>query len=328
MMPVHLKPTATFFTMPMGVLALGLNGEHLQLLLDWQSFLPDVLMLYGALALLLVSLYYLAHWLHPQKCLPLKSEWQHPLLLSFFPAATLSYLLLIVALQVGIGHSNLLVWSYYAVVGIHTALVFKVISHWLFVQIVPIEYLKPTWFIMLSANFVVVITGVGVLPSTHNEFLWFYFSISILLWLVFAFMLMYRLIFDQPLKIAMRPTLFIFMAPPSLGLIASILIYEDQGMSLPPILVWGFYGFALMFFVYWLFAAKHFVQAGLSRTSWSYVYPISAFGVANQFMYAIFNLDAFLYFAGTLFLVNLGFVLLLTAWMLKQWILAAKVTPE
>lgn len=318
MLNFKFLPSTAYFTMPMGILALGLSVHHLQDVWGFESYLPQALMLYGSVSLLVVSLVYLLYWFHPQKSAPLKREWQHPLFLSFVPAATLSYLLLLVVIKVLFGGSQGLIWAYYAVALIHTFLVFKLISHWLFVQVVDIKHLKPTWFIMLSANFVVVIAGERILQSNHNEFLWFYFSISILLWLVFAIMLLYRLIFDQPLQTSMRPSLFIFMAPPSLGLIASVLMYDDQQLELSPLVIWSFYSFASMFFIYWIFAAKHFIQVDISMASWSYVYPTTAFGVANQFMYAVLNLDLFLYLSVAIFILNLFFVLVVSVWMLKQ----------
>lgn len=317
-MPFSIRTSIAHFSIPMGLLALGLNGLHLQSVLMWDSFLPRAILTLGWVALLLVGGIYGWQWFRSETRETLLEEWHNPFNLSMFPAVTLTLLLFILSLkQIGFGVEFLL-WGYFLVALVHTLLTFHILSRWVFQHTVRLNHLKPTWFIMLSANFVVVIVGHQLLSPEHSEFLWFYFSISLLLWFSFVFMMVYRLMFEHALRPEMRPSLFIFLAPPSLALIASVLLYERTGLELSMPMVWSLYGFAMMFFLFWITAIRHFMATPLSMSSWAYVYPISAFGVANQFMFILSGEWFFLYFGATLFALNLSFVILLLAWLFRR----------
>jgi tellurite resistance protein len=52
------------------------------------------------------------------------------------------------------------------------------------------------------------------------EISWFFFSIGVVFWIVLLAVVMYRLFFHAPLALRLTPTLFILLAPPSVGFVA------------------------------------------------------------------------------------------------------------
>ena len=51
------------------------------------------------------------------------------------------------------------------------------------------------------------------------EIFWFFFSIGLVFWLVLLAIVLYRLFFHEHLPARLAPTLFILLAPPSVGFI-------------------------------------------------------------------------------------------------------------
>ncbi|GEM_PF-2587521 len=323
------KPSVALFGMPMGLIGLGLNGVHYAETLQWQTSLPLWILFYGYLALLIVGVPYFIKLFQERfkqhSTNHLTKEWQSNFQISLFPSITLTLMLGCLSLWHFNWYRDWAFWGFLTVMIAHTILWFAMVSRWLFDVRIELEDLKPTWFILLSGNFVVVIAGMQMLPESWREVLWFYFSATFFIWGTLVFSLFYRLFFVSHISLRMRPTLFIFMAPPSLGTIASILLLQQATV---PLSSWWFYGFATMMLLVWLYSIAEFRKSELSMVSWSYVYPLAAYGLAGQYMGDLLQQPLFWWWSGVIFILLLGFVTLLTGWLVKQAWLAVKSSPE
>jgi len=311
-----VSPSVTLFAIPMGLIGLGLNGLHYAHFLNWSDFLPKAILIYGFALLFIVAVPYF--WQIIQEVLRQKStsgsslllqEWQHPFQISLFPSITLTFMLFFLALWQLQWWQGWLFWGYLITLILHSGLFLVMINRWIFDIQIELTHLKPTWFILLSGNFVAVISGLSLLPSSWHELLWFYLSASLLIWLVLVFSLFYQLIFIQQMPSKMRPTLFIFLAPPSLGTVASLLLFPNEQ---PSLMAWFFYSFATLMLLIWLFAIAHFRKSELSITSWAYVYPLAAYGLAGQYMAESLQASIVWAWSGAIFLITLALVILLS----------------
>ncbi|MDG6772937.1 hypothetical protein QCB45_01235 [Thiomicrorhabdus sp. ZW0627] len=333
-MNFRFSPSVIFFGIPMGLLGSVLNGRHLETMFDTHIFYVDWLLWYGWLALAIVGGGYLFGFFTPSRH-KLKAEWLNTFQISLFPSITLSLILGIVTLYETFTLSETqqawLYTVYFLVVLFHTFLNGLLINRWIFEPSVPIQDHKPTWFILLSGNFVVVISGLTLFDAEQlaawpvwNELLWFYFSAGLLIWFSFAVSQFYRLFFEPSLEPALRPSLFIFLAPPSLATIASLLlIHPDLAHSLPqenelPMLTWMLYSFAIFMFILLMVSAKHFISCGLTTTGWAYVYPLAAFGFATQYMAQILNSPVLSFASIVIFFLVTLFITLLSGLLLKH----------
>lgn len=312
-------PSITLFAMPMGLIGLGNNGLHYAQGLSLDAILARGILYYGYIVLAIVGIPYfytlIKEWFQRSKQTSLLSEWQHPFQLSLFPSITLTLMLFFLSLWQLQWWQDRFFWGFLAVLFLHSILFVYMVSRWIFDARVELDHLKPTWFILLSGNFVSVISGLSILPASWHEFLWFYFSATFFIWFTLVFSLFYQLIFIKPLSQRMRPTLFIFLAPPSLGTVASILLFPS---TQPSLVAWTFYSFASFILFVWLFSVAHFRKSELSMVSWSYVYPLAAYGLAGQYMAEVLQAPILWWWSGVIFLVITGFVVLLSSWLFKE----------
>ncbi|MBN2865576.1 MAG: hypothetical protein JXK16_06165 [Thiotrichales bacterium] len=303
--PALFAPSVVYFGIPMGLLGAAMNGLHLQQMLGFEQdvALNNLMLsfiLFGWLTFILVGVGFASGLFNKHRD-KLKKEWLSHFQISLFPSITLTTFLVIMT-SVKIFSLNptiisLLLILYLSGIIAHTFLNIYLINRWIFAESVPIEHHKPTWFILLSGNFVVVISGLTLieplgLQDWHfwPELLWLYFAGGLILWFSFSVSLLYRLIFESKIELNLRPTLFIFMAPPSLATVASILLLEPTLITHPkalvaiPGLTWLLFSFASFMLLLWTLSIRYFMASGLSVASWAYIYPIAAYGMAMQYV--------------------------------------------
>jgi len=318
-MKLTFKSSIGYFGMPMGLLGLSLNAWHFETVLSWPNQLSYLLIGLGWVSLFVVSVAYMGHFIFFGHREHLLSEWNDSFKVTLFPIVTLTFLLFIGTLH-ALDFNPQWVLSLLFIVGtVHTLLSIKLINRWIYDHRIEITHLKPTWFIVLSGNFYLVILGSQVLNASGvvHEFLWFYFSYSLLMWFVLATVLFYRLFFAEPISSLLRPSLFIFMAPPSLGAVASMQLFDVSNGQIP-LIAWLFYSFATVMLLLWGVAFSYFRKASLSMGGWAYVYPLAAYGIMNQYMATIDHYPFFWIMATITFAITLGFVILLLVWLLKN----------
>jgi tellurite resistance protein len=325
---ISFAPTVINFGLPMGLLGLGVNASHINTLFD-TYYLAPFLMTIGLFSFVFLGLHYIYYLLLPASRAELLFEWRHPFTRSFLPAITLTAMLGITGLDSLYPLSDHFLWLILSGLAFfHLAISLYLIGGWIFNEKVMITDHKPTWFIVISGNFVASITFMTYFRTEQNayEIAMFFYASGLFLWIAFATSILYRLIFHQPVRKALRPSLFIFLAPPSLACVASIhisegFIHDGQILSSTiSIVSWLSYSFASVMFMLWLTQSRYFISSGLSMASWSYVYPLAAYGLATQYMAQALNSPELKILSLVLLLFVLGLILLLFKWLYKRFI--------
>lgn len=143
------------------------------------------------------------------------AEWNHPVRLSFFPAANISILLLSLLLQDIAPTLSAASWVFAA--SAQAVLTLVIVSAWISHRSFPHQALSPAWFIPAVANVIVPLGGVHlglVGPS------WYFFSVGVLFWLILLTLVFNRIVFHDPLPGKLQPTLVILVAPPAVAFLA------------------------------------------------------------------------------------------------------------
>jgi len=329
-MRFNYPSSVLYFTIPMGLLGVSLNAQHLTEQLSLHNNVSLWILFYGWISFFVISAHYVLHFLGQHRT-HLLQEWNHPSQCSLFPAITLTILLFILSLQVFVSpQSSAHRWlevGYFLAVGLHLLLNWNLLTRWMFQDDITINHKQPSWFILLSGNFFIVIAGVHIIDLSWlpiwYEVLWLFFSATLLLWLSFTVSLFYRLMFEKPLLTHQRPSLFIFLAPPSLAVIASILLMQVNATTsianqpLSP-LTWVLYSFATVMFLLWLTLIRFFYNSGLSSNAWAYVYPLAAYGLATQYIAQALGSTFLLVFSVFILIVLIALIGLLSVWLVKQ----------
>ena len=202
-------------------------------------------------------------------------EWRHPVKMSFGATITVSLLLL--------GGATLELWptlSYMLwLVGAvsHLAVTLYVLNAWIYKPGFEITHISPAWFIPVVGNIVAPIAGV-----THAgpETGWFFFSIGLVFWLVLFTIIVYRMIFHQPMPERLLPTFFILLAPPAAGFIAYLKLsgaLDGFGRVL----------FHTAAFIAMLLALQlpRFARLKFFLSWWAYSFPLAALTIATLLMF-------------------------------------------
>ncbi|WP_186398227.1 SLAC1 anion channel family protein [Stappia sp. P2PMeth1] len=147
----------------------------------------------------------------------IRAEWSHPVRLAFFPATSISLLLLATFLREAAPAAANLIWI--AGAAVQGVLTLVVISVWIGHRAFGPGHLSPAWFIPAVGNVVAPLAGV---PLGHAELSWYFFSVGILFWIVLLTLVVNRLVFHDPLPERLRPTLVILIAPPAVAFLAWI----------------------------------------------------------------------------------------------------------
>lgn len=160
----------------------------------------------------IAGLYTLKALRHPQA---VAHEWHHPVRLAFFPAISISLILLATAsysLSPGAAH---VLWL--AGMALQGVLTIAVVSGWISARAFQTGHLTPAWFIPAVGNVLVPIIGV---PLGYVELSWYFMAVGLLFWIVLLTLVMNRLIFHDPMPGKLQPTLVILIAPPAVAFLS------------------------------------------------------------------------------------------------------------
>jgi len=231
--------------------------------LQWWALLLFVLIALGYLAKML------RHW--PA----VRQEFAHPVRLNFFPAVSISLLLLAAAFADTLPAAARLVWGAGAL--LHLAFTLVVMSSWIHHTRYDIKHANPAWFIPVVGNVIVPVAGVGFAPPGIS---WFFFSIGLVFWIVLLTIVMYRLFFHEPLPERLTPTLFILIAPPAVAFIAWLKLNGGQIDATAQIL----YNVGLFLTLLLASNALRFLRLRFFLSTWAYSFPLAAITLATLIM--------------------------------------------
>jgi tellurite resistance protein len=259
----------TFFAVGMGMMGLTLTiraAEHAFTLANIAST--------GVLALSVVMLVAVAIG-YAAKAIThfaeVKAEWNHPVRIAFFPATSISLLLLAAALFDPMPQVAHVVWL--AGSTLQGVLALAVIGAWIGHRPFQQGQLTPAWFIPAVGNVVVPLAGARL---GYTEVSWLFFSGGLIFWLILLTLVINRLMFHDPLPGRMVPTLMILIAPPAVAFTAWLRLAGDV----------GHFGHFLLSVAY-VFALLVGTQASKFRTMpfalswWALSFPLAALSIAS-----------------------------------------------
>lgn len=288
----------SFFAMVMGTTGLAIAWHKAHGVLGTPEMIGCGLTLWSAILFVLIAIGYAAkmsrHWE------AVKHEFAHPIRVNFFPALSISLLLLAVAFTENQPGLASILWMIGAVV--HLAFTLTIMSSWIHHTHYNIKHASPAWFIPVVGNIIVPIAGVSFGPA---EISWFFFSIGLVFWLVLLTIVMYRLFFHEPLPDRLTPTLFILIAPPAVGFIAWVKLGGGEVDAFARILYYS----ALFLTLLLASNALRFFRVRFFLSAWAYSFPLAAITIATLVM-AEKNGGLFVTL-GWVLLVSLSTVLLL-----------------
>ena len=206
---------------------------------------------------------------HRQK---VAEEFRHPMKINFFPAISISVILLAMLWQPLAPGLAAVLWVIGAVA--HLILTLVVMARWTGPHAVPIEQINPAWFIPVVGNILLPIAGV---PMGLVELSWFFFSIGLVFWVVLMTLVFYRFIFHDPLPERMMPTLAILLAPPAVGFLSWVALTGEVDAFARILYYAGAFLFLLL-----LVRLRTFLRLPFFLSWWAYSFPVAAFTVATM----------------------------------------------
>ena len=261
------------FSMVMGTAGLALAWLKAQAVLGMPAMVGEGLRgAVSALFVLLLVFYGLKILRYPEA---VRVEMRHPIRINFFPTVSISLLLLAAAYLDSAPRAAFWLWS--AGAGLHLGFTLAIFGSWIHHTHYAIQHANPAWFIPVVGNIIVSVAGVHL---ASPELSWFFFSIGLVFWIVLLTIVLYRLFFHEALPARLAPTLFILLAPPSVGFIAYTLL-TDSVDAFGRIL----YYTALFLALLLASNAVRFLRLPFFISAWAYSFPLAALTLATLVMY-------------------------------------------
>lgn len=239
---------------------------------------------------------------HPHE---VQHDFQHPIAVNFFPAFSISLILLsLIMKEFSMPVADIL-WHLGMV--IHLLLTIVILNSWLHHEKWQITHMNPAWFIPVVGN---IIVPLGAVHFSHPELGWFFFSIGLVFWVLLFSLVVYRLFFHPPMMKILEPTLFILIAPPAVGFTSYIALQGGEIDAFAKILFYT----ALFLTILLLSRLPQFIKVPFALSWWAYTFPIAAMILAAFEMYKAMQLAIYLYIAVSLLI---GLTILITHLSLK-----------
>lgn len=289
-----------FFAMVMGLTGLAIAWHKAEKVLGIDVQVSAAVLAFAVVVFVLFLGLYLAKVLgYPAA---VRGELAHPIQLNFFPAVSISLILLSVGLLSHFPGLAGVLWVLGA--SMHLLLTLYVMSVWIHHEHFEIHHINPAWFIPVVGNVLVPIAGV---PLGFSEVSWFFFSIGIVFWLLLFAIILNRVLFHHPLPERLMPTFFILIAPPAVGFIAYMQLTGELDAFARVLYYTGAFLTLLL-----LTQAARFVRIRYYLSWWAYSFPLAAISIATMIMYERTGYAAFAALAWVLLmLVSLVVVYLL-----------------
>lgn len=289
----------TFFAMIMGMTGLTLVWEKASSVFGAPPIIGHILLILTACLFSILVLVYLLKILFQTPAV--LHEFQHPIKLSFFPAFSISLILLSVATLEISTQLSLYIWASGS--ALHLLFTVYVLNQWIHHPKFQITHMTPAWFIPVVGNILVPIAGV---EHGYTEVSWFFFSIGLIYWIVLKTLVLNRMMFHDPMPQKLLPTMFILVAPPAVGFISYMKLNGELD-SFARILF-----YAAMFLILLLLTQlPRFARIKFFMSWWAYSFPLAASAVAAQLMYTALGQPFFYYLAMALVALSSVVIILL-----------------
>ena len=272
------EPRLKHFPVPFFAVVMGLMGLTLALHSAAHFYpvtgpLSTVAMWTGIVAFCVIALFYIAKAVkYPQAVV---HEWQHPVRLAFFPAVSISILLIATAMLSHFPGTARGLW----IIGtaLQGVLTVAVVSGWISHRAFEVGQLTPAWFIPAVGNVVVPVAGARL---GYVELSWLFFSTGMIFWVILLTLVFNRLIFHNPIPGKLFPTLVILIAPPAVAFLAYVnLVGEVDAFA--RVLINTGYLFTILIVV----QAPKIAKLPFALPWWALSFPVAAMTIAS-FLFA------------------------------------------
>lgn len=205
-----------------------------------------------------------------------KAEWNHPIRLAFFPAISISLMLLGTASLAVAPSLAPVLWMLGA--SLQFILTLAVISGWISSRAFQSGQLNPAWFIPAVGNVIAPIAGVQL---GFLEVSWYFLAVGLIFWTVLLTLVMNRLIFHDPLPGKLQPTLVILIAPPAVAFVAWVRMSGGEVDAFARILLNAAYFFTLLVAL----QLPKILKLPFGLPFWALSFPFAAVTIAS-FLFA------------------------------------------
>lgn len=199
------------------------------------------------------------------------AEWAHPVRIAFFPAISISLLLIATILAPLLPGPARLLWTVGAVA--QGTLALAVVANWIGHRPFQPMHLNPAWFIPAVGNVVAPLGGVGL---GFIELSWLFFSAGMVFWIVLQTLVFNRLIFHDPLPERLVPTLMILVAPPAVAFIAYYRLTGEVDAFARILLNVGYVALGVV-----LTQTGRLIRLPFALVWWALSFPVAALAVAS-----------------------------------------------
>ncbi len=263
-----------FFAIPVGLAGLAIAYEKLASILNNNTLcLIGKYLGIGAIAVwfIIALLYILKFVLNKEGVI---KDFQHPIKSTILSLAPIGLLVSSIALSKFFPQFAFTLSIAGAIVQI--LFTFYIFRFWLNKDI-HLDHITPTWYIPVVGNILVPITPLNKILGIFN---YFFLSFGLIFWIILTTIIYYRKFFHSPISDELLPSLFIMLAPPSIGFISYYNVTHTFD-TFAHIL----YFIALSFFFVLLTIFDKFFKIEFRITWWAYIFPIDALTIATFLYY-------------------------------------------
>ncbi|WP_457552487.1 SLAC1 anion channel family protein [Desulfobacula sp.] len=297
----------TLFATVMGIAGLSIAFLRYEKILGFSWGVGQALLYTVTVWFAFLTLVYVIKWFNfPDE---VTKEFNNPVKVNFFPAFSISLLLLSIAYEPTQPEFSRALWYSGAI--LHLGFTLKLMSIW-FHKNFEIHNINPAWFIPVVGTILVPVVGKAHAPADIS---WFFFSIGIVFWIVLLAMIFYRLVFHTPLPDRLIPTMFILIAPPAVGFIAYVKMTGNLDVFARLLYYHALFTTILLFFM-----IDKFKNLKFFISWWAYTFPLDAITIASLLMYHHTKWIFFKYLtSGFLIIACLVILLVLCQTILSAW---------
>lgn len=215
-----------------------------------------------------------------------RQEFTHPVRINFFAASSISLLLLSIIFHAISQPFSQVLW--YVGTIMQTFFTFYTMSFWINKNL-ELNHSSPAWFIPVVGNIIVPVAGSSF---ADTNILMYYFAVGIFFWVILSSILVNRIIFHHQMAGKFIPTMFIFIAPPAIGLLAYVKMYGSFD-----IFASFLYNLALFFTFLLFFMFKNFTKLQFFISWWAFTFPLAAISLASMLAYSKTDIAIYAYFS-------------------------------
>jgi tellurite resistance protein len=273
----------SFFSIVMGLTGFAIVWQKIEQFLKFDWNISLVLFYFSISIFFLLIVLYAIKWMYYIDCV--KKEYNNPVKINFFPTISISLLLLSIA---SYPLNNVLsFWMWLVGAVLHLIFTYLIISGWVSDRKYEIEEINPAWFIPVVGNILVPVVGV---EHAWIDVSWFYFSIGLVFWIALFTIVFYRIVFHKSIVSKLIPTMFIMVAPPSVGFISYV---KMTGLvdNFARIL----YFFALFLFIFFISKIFGVLKNKFYLSWWAYSFPAASMTIATILYWHTTGNDSYRY---------------------------------